>query len=436
MPPPKIARPKAKAMRTSSKTRRTLATDPAHHRYKLTSVNQATGKAEKFVCPGCGKRGRFRRYWDLWRNDWSSDTAAGVCDRDNSCRYSKFPDRDAEQRPRTMEQHAPQRAETPQIPLNSMYEARQHHEGANTLKTWFYSLFSKSIVDDVWKEYGATAAPGDWVAFWQFDSKGMATTAREIKYKPDGHRWKIDENGKEIKPKWAHNYIQDKPAGYQPRKHLFGLRNAMSSTAPKVAVMESEKSALLCECARRQFGFMQDYTFVATGGATYINGTMEADREHLAGRAVYLFPDSDEPGRKWIEDAAKYGAGVCDNAHQYAAAHGISGDGFDIGDLVAVVAEQRKAARRTETTKFEANGGEANQEAAPMANATTAAKFSVSTENYGAARATASPTPAARIPERCGTNPPELAKFLVSIGYAPDWRPPANAERGTQLFPF
>jgi len=423
MPPPKIARPKA--MKPTTKTRRTLATDPAHYRYKLTSVNQATGKAEKFICPGCGKRGRFRRYWDLWRNDWSSDTAAGVCDRDNSCRYSKFPDRDAEPRPRTMEQRPPQRAETPQIPLNSMYEARQHHKGANTLKTWFYSLFPKSIVDDVWREYGATATDGDWVMFWQFDSKGMATTARAIKYKPDGHR------DKTTNPAWAHNYIQDKPAGYQPRKHLFGLCHAMSSTAPKVAVMESEKSALLCECARRQYGIMQDFTFTATGGATYLSGTMEADREHLAGRAVYLFPDSDEPGRKWIEDAAKYGAGVCDNAHRYAEAHGFSGGGFDIGDLVAEM-----AAQRAETAKIQANAPAMAQEAAPMAKASTAAKFSVYTENYGATRAKASPTQAARIPERCGANPPELAAFLLSIGFAPDWRPPANAERGTQLFPF
>lgn len=422
-----MTKPKAPKAMATSRTRRTLATDPAHHRYKLTSVNQATGKAEKFICPGCGKRGRFRRYWDLWRNDWSSDTAAGVCDRDNSCRYSKFPDRDAEQRPRTMEQRPPQRAETPQIPLNSMYEARQHHEGANTLKTWFYSLFPKSIVDDVWKEYGATATDGDWVMFWQFDSKGMATTARAIKYKPDGHR------DKTTNPAWAHNYIQDKPAGYQPRKHLFGLCHTMSSTAPKVAVMESEKSALLCECARRQYGIMQDFTFTATGGATYLSGTMEADREHLAGRAVYLCPDSDPAGRKWVTDAKGYGFGVCDNAHKYATDHGISGKGFDIGDLVAVVAEQRKAARRAETAQIStiAPAPARTPDPTPTAAKRPPERVTITPSPAAAARMEAAP-----IRERCGTNPPEVAAFLISIGFAPDWSPPANAERGTQLFPF
>lgn len=435
MPPRMIPKPTTPAaMATTTKTRRTLATDAAQHRYKLTSVNQATGKAEKFICPGCGKRGRFRRYWDLWRNDWSSDTAAGVCDRDNSCRYSKFPDRDAVQMPPRRETpRAPQRAETAQIPLNAMFEGYKAANGANTLKTWFYSLFSKSIVDDVWREYGATAAPGDWVMFWQFDFKGMATTARAIKYKPDGHRWKIDENGEEIKPKWAHNYIQGKPKGYQPQKHLFGLRNAMSSTAPKVAVMESEKSVLLCECARRQFGFMQDFTFTATGGATFINGTMEADREHLAGRAVYLFPDSDPAGRKWVTDAKGYGFGVCDNAHKYATAHGISGDGFDIGDLVAVVAEQRKAARRTETARISTIAPTPARTPDPTP---TAAKRPPERVTLTPSPAAAARMEAAPIRERCGTNPPEVAAFLNSIGFAPDWRPPANAERGTQLFPF
>ena len=122
---------------------------------------------------------------------------------------------------------------------------------------------------------------------------------------------------------------------------------------------------------------------------------------------------------------------MCDNAHRYAEAHGFSGSGFDIGDLVAEM-----AAQRAETAKIQANAPAMAQEAAPMEKASTTANFSVSTENYRATRATASPTPAARIPERCGTNPPELAAFLNSIGFAPDWRPPANAERGTQLFPF
>lgn len=416
-----MTKPKAPKAMATSRTRRTLATDPAHHRYKLTSVNQATGKAEKFICPGCGKRGRFRRYWDLWRNDWSSDTAAGVCDRDNSCRYSKFPDRDAVQIPKqTATAHAPQRAETPQIPLNAMFERYQATGGTNTLKTWFYTLFSKSIVDDVFTEYGATATDGDWVMFWQFDSKGMATTARAIRYKTDGHRDKTNN------PAWAHNSLKEKPAGYQPQKHLFGLRHAMSSTAPKVAVMESEKSALLCECARREYGFMQDFTFTATGGATYLKTTLTVDRAHLAGKAVYLFPDSDEPGRKWIEEAASYGAGVCDNAHQYASAHGFSGNGYDIGDLVADVARQRKEKpQRTETAKIEANAPKVTQTpAAPQA-----------TPQRPPQSVTASPM-AARIPERCGTNPPELAALLQSWGFSPDWRPPANAERGTQLFPF
>lgn len=430
MPPRMIPKPTTPAaMATTTKTRRTLATDPAHHRYKLTSVNQATGKAEKFICPGCGQRGRFRRYWDLWRNDWSSDTAAGVCDRDNSCRYSKFPDRDAVQMPPRQETpRAPQRAETAQIPLNAMFEGYKAANGANTLKTWFYTLFSKSIVDDVFSEYGATAAPGDWVMFWQFDFKGMATTARAIKYKPDGHR------DKTTNPAWAHNSLRDKPAGYQPQKHLFGLRHAMSSTAPKVAVMESEKSALLCECARRQFGFMQDYTFTATGGATYLNGTMEADREHLAGRAVYLFPDSDEPGRKWIEEAAKYGAGVCDNAHRYAADHGISGKGFDIGDLVAETATQRKGTpQRAETAQISTIAPTPARTPDPTP---TAAKRPPERVTLTPSPAAAARMEAAPIRERCGTNPPEVAAFLISIGFAPDWRPPANAERGTQLFPF
>lgn len=46
----------------------------------------------------------------------------------------------------------------------------------------------------------------------------------------------------------------------------------------------------LCECARRQYGIFSDYVFLATGGATFLQSTLDGDRTLLGGRDVYLFP--------------------------------------------------------------------------------------------------------------------------------------------------
>ena len=100
-------------------------------------------------------------------------------------------------------------------------------------------------------------------------------------------------------------------------------------------------------CARRQYGILSDYVFLATGGATFLQNTLNSDRELLGGKDVYLFPDSDKAGRQWRENAAKYIAGVEDCAHLYAEEIGADGSGYDIGDLIYdFVKEQRQCEER------------------------------------------------------------------------------------------
>ena len=204
-------------------------------------------------------------------------------------------------------------------------------------------MCGKDVADQVWDEYGATAVDGCRVAFWQFSGDGTAVTARVIPYNPDGHR----DKGKAMY--WAHNTL--KTNGYNPVKHLFGLRYAMGCKAARIAVVESEKSALLCECARRRYGIFNDYVFVATGGATFLQATLDGDRELLGDRDVYLFPDSDSAGRQWRENAAKHNAGVEDSARIYAEEIGADGSGFDIGDLVCDFVKERKREERKTTER-------------------------------------------------------------------------------------
>lgn len=314
-------------------------------RYQLTSKNPLTGKTVKFCCPQCGHKGKFSRYWDHFAGDWSRDTLAGKCDRVNSCGYEKFPDKDTSSKTRHFRHtvHTQECAETALIPMNNRWEVWRANGVRNCLKEWFYSMFGKDLTDNVWNEYGASAVDNCRVAFWQFSEDGTATTARIIPYKSDGHR----DKGRTMY--WAHNTL--KIDGYNPAKHLFGLRHAIGCTAARIAVVESEKSALLCECARRQYGIFSDYVFLATGGATFLQSTLDGDRELLGGKDVYLFPDSDKAGRQWRENAAKYIAGVEDCAHLYAEEIGADGSGYDIGDLICDFVRERRREERGATER-------------------------------------------------------------------------------------
>jgi len=444
-------------------------------RYKLLSRNPLTGRTEKFTCPCCGQVKRFTRFWDYWRNEWSADHAAGKCDRVESCGYYKYPDRDAERRPdavRIMPVQAPQ---IPLIPLNYMYDDQVTKEGANGLKNWFFSMFDKDIVNSVWRDMGAVAADAVQVIYWQFDRNGTAVTASAIQYKEDGHRVK------DAPKYWAHKSLNVE--NYQPQKHLFGLRYAMTSTAVKVAVMESEKSALLCECARRQYGYLKDYTFTATGGATMLDLTLTADLDLFKGRQLVLFPDSDAAGRSWLDKAKSYHAQVDDRAHGYAQTHEAP-VGFDIGDLVAdaVTGTQRQRTAKdgedepnrvqlvqlvTEGPKTPPAPAKAQPRAkqvqptadqvraAAMSDSMTARMIALNPELIDflsilelmpatiqaedmTPPASCDQLTAVQMPtayER-GGNSEELASFLMSIGFAPDWQPPLYVERETQLLPF
>lgn len=303
---------------------RNLTVNDHGKRWQLASKNPSTGRTEKFICPGC-QRKRFRRYWDNWKWCWCEDTSAGLCDREEGCGYHKFPDRDGT-KPPTVEQR-PEPPVAPITPLYDIYTRTMQYQGGNTLKTWFYRIFGHTVTDSVWAAYGAVPLDGQTVAFWQFDAEGRPITASSIRYGDNGHRDKTCSSYW-----WAHNEL--KKQGYRPPKHLFGLLLALGSDA-KIAVVESPKSALLCECARQTVGFLRDWRFVATGGASMLNATLGNDLQHLKWDNVYLFPDSDAAGRGWI-DKAKYhfGIGVVDMAHEKAVETHRGGTGYDIGDYV------------------------------------------------------------------------------------------------------
>ena len=119
--------------------------------------------------------------------------------------------------------------------------------------------------------------PGAMV-FWQVDISGRVRTGKVMLYNP--------ENGRRIKEPynyitWVHSLL--KKENFNLRQCLFGEHLLSSDQQRPVALVESEKSALISSF------YLPQYLWIASGGK---NGAFNRDAMSvLRNRRVLLFPD-------------------------------------------------------------------------------------------------------------------------------------------------
>jgi hypothetical protein len=234
-------------------------------------------RGKKTTCPSCGHGKVFRGYMDEEGNPAPSEY--GICDRRNNCNYNRYP-RMERQETRYTPPPPPRRTDW-RCP-SRVVEATKHSKG-NRFAHWFKSLLGGT---DALREYRCGTFPkgenypqyGGAMVYWQVGSDGVERSGKVIQYGEDGKRVK------ELKAMWMHTVVTKKPmeeigcAQVYFGTHLLGKR-----PNDPVAIVESEKSALICSV------LYPSHVWIATGGANMIS----AERSQvLAGRDVTLFPDS------------------------------------------------------------------------------------------------------------------------------------------------
>lgn len=132
-------------------------------------------------------------------------------------------------------------------------------------------------------DYSIGATKNHSVVYWQIDINDRVRTGKIIKYDKDtGHRIK-DGGG----INWVHSIL--KKQGYLPNdwelsQCLFGEHLLKSHPAKIVALVESEKSALILA------GLYPEYVWLATGGKSQLS----IDKlSVLKDRRVIMLPDVD-----------------------------------------------------------------------------------------------------------------------------------------------
>lgn len=249
----------------------------------------------KISCPSCGKARCFTRYIDD-EEEISFPDSVGICDHINSCGYHYSPKEYFHDNPDVLQTGAERppvlkrRVMAPKpiqdnsflpsyIPKDDMMKNLTHYE-MNPLFLYLSEIWGEAKTVQLMSRYnvGTSKKWGGSAVFWQVDVKGRIRTGKIMLYDPKtGHR--VREPHSHVC--WVHSEL--KLPDFHLRQCLFGEHLLMKNPTMPVAIVESEKTALIGTV------FVPDILWLATGG---MNGCFNADTMSvLKDRNVTLFPD-------------------------------------------------------------------------------------------------------------------------------------------------
>lgn len=281
------------------------------YRYSLAKGSR------KMECPQCGRQRCFKPYIDNESGQVLHPTV-GRCDHEQSCQYhytpkdffNDYPDaRDERMTERNSIKTAVKKMAT--IPLETTQTlffdlawAEASVWGESTFREWFLGLpFDKMLMEQVLMDYyvGATTEDvvvegrncGKGVIFWLIDEQQRVHDAKLMAYQPDGHR--VQGWGNSMRALCKKKGIG--PQLDSTDKVLFGLHLLNKYPSLPVALVESEKTALVCACRYPQ------YLWMATGGC----GGLNSDKlRPLMNRRLVVWPDAGEY-EKWKQKMQQSG---------------------------------------------------------------------------------------------------------------------------------
>lgn len=287
-----------------------------------------SGRESRYRCPDCGKPQQFTKYISAENGQALSDVV-GKCNRLDRCAYHLTPKQYFEQNGAvvTFERHKAKitRSQFKPRPIsyiddNAFRKSLDRYE-QNKLVKYLNTIYSPEKVLDLINTYKIGTSSrygGGTTVFWQIDYTGRVRTGKLIKYDKNGHRIKGCNN-------WVHSVLDI--SNFNLKQCLFGEHLLKHSPYDKVAIVESEKTAVIMA------GVMPNLVWLASGGAEGLN---EDKVRILEGREVILFPDTSWNGliyKKWKLKAKQFGFEISDYLENYANNEQKS-RGLDIADFL------------------------------------------------------------------------------------------------------
>jgi hypothetical protein len=252
------------------------------------TLEKYKGKSTRYTCPKCHGKNELTRYINLETNECLHDDV-GICNNKNKCGYhyppkQYFADKKANEitpkitaKPafpmskRKVEQKFnyykfENVIQTQSIKKNTFYNAFPHLHGEE-----FSTVLAAYHVGTYKNNKYLSNAP----IFWQIDLNNRVRTGKIIQYDTKtGKRAKGQQN-------WYHS-IKNKE-NFNLKQVPFGLHLINKFPSRKIAIVESEKTAILMSLA------MPNFNWLAVGSCQNLTSTM---LQEIKNKDIILFPDA------------------------------------------------------------------------------------------------------------------------------------------------
>jgi len=256
-------------------------------RYKFQKYS---GKSSRFVCPQCERKETFVLYIDTETGE-PVNSKVGKCNREDHCGYHYTPNQyfqDNNIKPDTTTQTHTKPIEikpTSYIEPELFFASLKGYED-NKFIQYLSTLFDTEVVKQLIEKYyigSSNLWPGSTI-FYQIDTKGRIRTGKIMLYDA--------LTGKRIKKpsdciNWVHKLI--KQPEFNQKQCFFG-EHLLKDEAKPVAIVESEKTALIASV------YMPQFIWIAAGN---LHGLTVEKCAVLMGRTVVLYPDLNKGFEVW-----------------------------------------------------------------------------------------------------------------------------------------
>jgi hypothetical protein len=234
--------------------------------------------SKKFICPSCGKR-TFVRFVENETGNYLSDKF-GRCDRETNCGYYNKPNREIEN---TFEVKEVIQQEASFHNLELVDKSLNQYYNNNFIQ-FLRTIFSDEEVNKVKSRYliGTSKIWYGATVFWQIDNNEKVRAGKVLLYDGNsGKRHKTNEGKGLIN--WVHSIL--KINDFNLKQCLFGLQLINESKQKIVALVESEKTAIIMSV------FKPEYTWLATGSKQGFKYEM---LKPIKNYEIIAFPDKSE----------------------------------------------------------------------------------------------------------------------------------------------
>ncbi len=253
------------------------------------------GKDTRHDCPSCKAKLSFTQYLDGNTHKPIHDTV-GKCNRESKCGYhytpkqffidnpmsqlsqmsQMFPNSTNSRKP-----HAPSPLERAGGEVPFSFVERSVSYRSNFVR-FLCEILTDEQIHSIGENYALGATKSKEVIFWQIDINGKVRTGKIMQYNPvNGRRIKHESGAID----WVHNKLKksgELPGDFNLQQCFFGEHLLKIYPDKQVAIVESEKSAIIASC------IFPDLIWLAAGN---LNGLSIEKCQALKGRDVMLYPD-------------------------------------------------------------------------------------------------------------------------------------------------